>query len=87
MKRLTADLISSCIIFFVVGVFVGVILTMVYVKDVFEKEYTVSVTPRGYSYHPYTNIRQMGVIDRQEFKIFFRNGIQISDEWLKYSYE
>ena len=75
------------IIIFIAGMFTGYILTMVYAKDVFNKEIVVSVSPHGWTYNPYTNIRQKGRIDRQDFKIIFKNNIQRNDEWLGYTYE
>ena len=79
--------IAILVITFIVGIFVGYTLTAVYAKDVFNKEVIVSVSPYGWTYNPYTNIRQKGRIDRQDFKVIFKNNIQRNDEWIGYTYE
>ncbi len=79
--------IAILVITFIAGMFIGYTLTVVYAKDVFNKEVIVSVSPHGWTYNPYTNIRQKGRIDRQDFKIVFKNSIQLNDEWIGYTYE
>ena len=80
------DLISKCIIFFCAGVFVGFILCMVYVKDVFNDEIIVKVTPIGISRFYHSGDVKYGRINRQDFNVVFKNGVQVYDEWLGYTY-
>ena len=81
------DLISKCIIFFCAGVFVGFILCMVYVKDVFNDEIIVKVTPHGIARFYNSGGLKYGRIDRQEFKVVFKNGQQVRDERLGYVFK
>ena len=80
-------LISYCIIFFCAGVFVGFVLTTIYVKDCFREEIIVNVTPRGISAFYNSGNLRYGRIDRQEFKVYFKNGIQTGDEFIGYAYK
>ena len=80
------DFISYIVIALCTGIFIGFILTSIYVKNVFKDEITVSVSPQGNLHDPYTNEHYTGRIDRQRFKIYFRNGNQTNDEFLGYSY-
>ncbi len=78
--------ISYLIIVFLAGIFIGYTLTVIYAKDVFRKEYTVKVTPMGISAFYNSDSIRYGRILRQEFKVVFKNGVQVSDSWEGYAY-
>ena len=81
------DLISKCIIFFCAGVFISFVLTMIFVKNTFNDEIIVKVTPYGIARFYNSGGLKYGRIDRQEFKVVFKNGRQVRDERLGYAYK
>lgn len=81
------DLISYLVIGVCAGMFLGYVLTMTLIKNVFREEFTVKVTPIGLMRDPYkVGYIIKGRISQQEFKVYFRNGVQTNSEWLGYSH-
>lgn len=78
------DLISYIIIAVSAGIFIGFVLCAIYVKNVFRQEMLVSVTPIGISNIYYSGDVRYGRIPRQTFKVVFKNGVQVYDEWIGY---
>ena len=85
MKK--TDALSYIVMAFCVGMFVSFILTAVYVKDVFNDEIIVKVTPYGIARFYNSGDLKYGSIDRQEFKVVFKNGVQVFDERIGYAYK
>lgn len=77
---------STLIIVLCAGIFIGFILTMVYVKDVLNDEFTVSVVPIGFNVNPYDHSLMRGRIHKQDFRIVFKNGNQVFAERLGYTH-
>ena len=81
------DFISKIIIAFCAGVFVGFILTAIYVKNAFEKELVVKVQPMGYSHYPYPPYQHFfTTLPYELHDVKIKNGNVVKVERLGYAY-
>lgn len=83
----SATIYSMLVISFCVGAFISFVLTMIFVKNTFNEEIIVKVTPYGIARFYNSGGLKYGRIDRQEFKVVFKNGVQIFDERIGYAFK
>jgi len=83
----SATIYSMLVISFCVGAFISFVLTMIFVKNTFNDEIIVKVTPHGIARFYNSGGLKYGRIDRQEFKVVFKNGQQVRDERLGYVFK
>ena len=83
----SATIYSMLVISFCVGAFISFVLTMIFVKNTFNEEIIVKVTPYGIARFYNSGGLKYGRIDRQEFKVVFKNGVQIFDESIGYAFK